>query len=145
MSPRVAAARRVVRARFEYLDALFADPDRNPTQSEADEYDGLLRRSLPQTAEVVVAADEAWPLEADEVLAKWDRWYADPFADVLLGRVRIHVPPARLESRPRGRRPRGARRARSPARLADESEPPLAVVPLERFRADVDRWLGGAA
>jgi hypothetical protein len=48
-----------------------------------------------------------------------------------------------VERRPRGRRAGGRRRARASSRL-DDSDPPLRVVPLERFRSDVARWLGAA-
>jgi hypothetical protein len=60
--------------------------------------------------------------------------------------------PGRARSSARASRSRSVRtssaKARSPGSKAgddDSSEPPLVAVPVERFRADVRRWLRGAA
>jgi hypothetical protein len=57
----------------------------------------------------------------------------------------IHLPAREPAARPRERRPVRRARARSPGRQPDDpSEPELVAVPLERFKRDVDRWLGAA-
>jgi hypothetical protein len=125
------------RERIAYLEALTKDPDAAMTQAEGEEWFAYVDASKPAWPEpVTVEEGEEFPepskAEAD-LEAEWDRWYANPVADILFplqAAVRVHVPPrfdvpTRSEARPRGRR--SSRRRAGPARPEDDPpEPDLA-------------------
>jgi hypothetical protein len=116
-----------------------ADDPLAPHTVSADEFAVRLEQvRLGREEGVVTAADPA--TGKLEVVA-----YVDPIGIRLQPAPRARVRPRERRAAPRRTRRAGAARARAPGRPEDDPEPPLEVVPLERFRHDVDAWRGGAA
>lgn len=103
---------------------------------------GVLRRRYEKRAQVRAQREQRRARLVDEIT-----WSVNRFAKRLHARIGLlRVRRLRLPgSRPRSRRPRGVRRARSPGRSDDdrEPEPGLVVIPPAVFWRDVAAWKAG--